>query len=87
MDQSQRAAAILAMASSAKRKEWFDRLPNDAQSVLAEIRSRWQATRVATGISAAAMARTIIAQMPEYRFPQAKSLAEWLTRTSEPTQS
>lgn len=78
---SSRATQILAMARLASHANWFAALPPSEKSVLVEIRDRWRAERHITGVSAAGLAKTIIAQMPDLRFPQQKGLAEWLLRS------
>lgn len=87
MKPSQTAAQILSMAKTAPVRNWLEVLPGDARDVLVEIRDRWRSDRHRTGVSAASLARAIIAQMPEYRLPKPKGLAEWLTRSGEPIKS
>lgn len=51
--------------------------------MLLAIREQWRADRHVMRVSAISLARTIIAQMPEYRFPMPKGLAEWLNQSGE----
>jgi hypothetical protein len=83
MDPSQKAAAILALVEKRNVADWFDALPADAKDVLVAIRDQWRAERRVTQVSAASLARTILAQMPEHRFPATKGLAEWLLHSGE----
>lgn len=76
-----RAEQILSLAQASAPTNWFAALPPEDRDLLVEIRDRWRATRNASGVSAASIAKTIIAQMPEHRFPAPKSLAEWLNRS------
>lgn len=86
MDPSQRAAEILALAAqTVTTGAWFARLADDDRKMLDELRSDWQANRSAYGVSAAQVARTIIAQLPGRKLPVTKELAAWLNR--EPPRS
>lgn len=80
---SSRAAEILALATHVQATNWLAVLQPDARDLLVEIRDKWRGERHLTGVSAASLARAIIAQMPEHRFPRPKGLAEWLTRSGE----
>lgn len=76
------AAEILASAKPRSRKcGWYERLNDEQRSVVDEVRSGWQATRNATGVSATQMARTMIAGLADkgYALPQPKEVARWLT--------
>lgn len=87
MEASQRACQILSLAQSSTPTNWFAALPQNERDVLLEIRERWHAERHVTGVSASSLARAIIAQMPECKFPRYKGLAEWLIRNDEPQKS
>ena len=81
---SSRAAEILALAQASSQTNWLAALPPSEKDLLVEIRDGWRATRNVTGVSAAALAKTLIAQMPETRFPVMKGLAEWLLHADAP---
>jgi len=80
---SSRAAEILALAQALGQTNWLAALPPSEKELLVEIRDGWRATRNVTGVSAASLAKTLIAQMPETRFPAMKGLAEWLNHSGE----
>lgn len=84
---SSRAAQILSLAQTATPTTWFAALPEDVKELLVEIRDRWRSERRVTGVSAASLAKTIIAQVGDVRFPKQKSLAEWLIKSGEPQKS
>jgi hypothetical protein len=81
---SSRAAEILALAQASGQTNWLTALPPSEKELLVEIRDRWRATREMTGVSAASLAKTLIAQMPETRFPCKKGLSEWLLHADAP---
>lgn len=88
MEPSKRAAEILAIArQGAGPIGWLGRLPENDRNVLIELRNRWQESRGSMGISAAQLARQIMAQMPGNTYPSVKELAAWLNRESVPPKS
>lgn len=88
MEASERAQEILAIArQDARPTGWLGRLSENDRGVLIELRRRWQESRGSMGISAAQLARQIVAQMPGYTFPTVKELASWLNRDGVPPKS
>jgi len=81
---SSRAAEILALAQASTQTNWLAALPPSEKDLLVEIRDGWRATRSVTGVSAASLAKVLIAQMPDTRFPVMKGLAEWLLHADAP---
>lgn len=57
---------------------WRARLSPEQRGVVDEVKRRWQETHKESGISAVHLARTVISQMTDCTFPQAKQLASWL---------
>jgi hypothetical protein len=75
---SERASLILTAARESGAKNWRHSLSREQLAVVDDVRAQWLASREASGVSAVHMARTIIAQMPECKFPRPKQLAQWL---------
>lgn len=74
------AEQILESARPRQKTGWFDGLSEERKAVVLEVRDRWLAGGAASGVSAAEVARTMIASMPDARFPSFKELAVWLNR-------
>lgn len=80
-ESSQQSLADTILAAAQQHREsrrWFDRLSPELRDVVADVRQRWRATKGNSGVSAAHLARTIIAQMPGCALPRPKELAAWL---------
>lgn len=75
---SERASLILTAARESNSKNWRASLSREQLAVVDDVKAQWLATRAASGVSAIHMARTIIAHLPECKFPSPKQLAQWL---------
>lgn len=71
---------ILAAAKPHPRAGWFALLSEEQKVVVREVRDRWKASQSTSGVSAMQMAKTLIAKMPDAKFPSPKELAAWLNR-------
>lgn len=72
------ASLILTAAGESGAKNWRHGLSREQLAVVDDVKSQWLASRDASGVSAVHMARTIIAHLPECKFPRPKQLAQWL---------
>jgi len=74
---------ILASAKpSPKPQSWFDVLSSDHQNAILDVRRQWRQTAEATGISAAQMAKTIVAKLVDrgYKINGYRKVQRWLTQ-------
>lgn len=71
---------LLSAQSSQRSLGWLGRLSQEQRDVVVDVKRRWRETKEASGVSAAHLARTIVASMPECSFPKNKEIAAWLHR-------
>jgi hypothetical protein len=65
-----------------KKQGWFDALSDEHRSAILDVRSHWRKNAKATGISASAMARSIVQKLVDrgYRIEGYRKVQRWLTQ-------
>jgi len=73
---------LLSAKPTPKPQSWFDVLSSDHQSAILDVRRQWRQTAEASGISAAQMAKTIVAKLVDrgYKINGYRKVQRWLTQ-------